>query len=308
MSEDRGHLSTEAVDPRSARLDRLDTHAALELFSRCDQEAAQAVAAAREALAAAVELVATQLARGGRLIYVGAGTSGRLGALDASECPPTFHCDPALVRFCIAGGMRALTQAVEGAEDDREGGARDLAELAPRAEDAVVGISAGGTTPYVHGALAEARRRGAATLFLACVPAEQVSAEADVDVRLETGPEPLAGSTRLKAGTATKMALNALSTLVMARLGKVHGNLMVDLDTSANVKLTDRATRILMQLTELEREAAERLLELAGGRVKTAVVMQRLDLDRRAAEARLDAAGGVLRHALELPGRSTPHS
>lgn len=298
MSEDRGHLDTEGVDPRTADLDQLTTPDALALFSRADREAAQAVEDARADLARAVDLVAARLAAGGRLIYVGAGTSGRLGALDASECPPTFQSPPGQVRFAIAGGGAALTGPVEGAEDDAAAGAAALAELELTADDAVVGITAGGTTPYVHGALDEARTRGAGTVFLACVPVEQVAREVDVDLRLLTGPELLSGSTRLKAGTATKLALNALSTLVMVRLGKVHGNLMVDVDTSANAKLVDRAARILARLTGLERGAALRLLEQAGGRVKTAAVMHHLGLDADEAEARLGATGGVLRRAL----------
>jgi len=299
VSEDRGHLDTEGVDPRTADLDQLATPDALALFSRADREAAQAVEEARVDLARAVDLVAARLADGGRLVYVGAGTSGRLGALDASECPPTFQSAPGQVRFVIAGGEAALTSPVEGAEDDAAAGEAAMAALGLTAADAVVGITAGGTTPYVHGALDEARRRGAGTVFLACVPTEQVAREADVDLRLLTGPELLSGSTRLKAGTATKLALNALSTLVMVRLGKVHGNLMVDVDTSANAKLVDRAARILARLTDLERGAALTLLEQAGGHVKAAAVMHHLGVDTDEAHARLTAAGGALRRALD---------
>lgn len=298
MKSDRGHLDTEGVDPRSERLDVETTAEALALFGRADQEAVDAVAAARPALERAVDLAAERMAQGGRLVYVGAGTSGRLGALDASECPPTFQSDPGQVRFLIAGGRAALTGPVEGAEDDEQAGAEGLASLEVEGRDVVLGISAGGTTPFVHGALAEARQRGAGTIFLACVPAEQVPASVDVDLRLITGPELLAGSTRLKAGTATKLALNALSTLVMVRLGKVHGNLMVDVDTSANVKLVDRGERILMRLTGLERMAASRLLQQAGGRVKVAAVMHGAGVGGSEAQALLEAAGGHLRRAL----------
>jgi N-acetylmuramic acid 6-phosphate etherase len=295
---DRGNLDTERVDPRSSHLDELPTAEALALFARADREAAAAVEAAGPALAAAVDLVADRLARGGRLLYVGAGTSGRLGALDASECPPTFHSAPDQVTFLIAGGTPALTGPVEGAEDDAAAGARGVADRNLGRDDAVLGISAGGTTPFVHGALAEARRRGAATLLLACVPRTQAPAEVDVDLRLLTGPELLAGSTRLKAGTATKLALNALSTLVMARLGKVHGNLMVDLDTRANTKLVDRATRILIELTGLPRAAAAELLERADGRVKIGALMHLGSLGPQEAERRLAQVGGHLRRAL----------
>ncbi len=298
MSQDRGYLDTEGVDPRSERLDVMSTAEALALFGQADREAADAVAAARPALELAVQLTAKRMARGGRLIYVGAGTSGRLGALDASECPPTFQSHPDQVRFLIAGGTPALTGPVEGAEDDAGAGADGIAALEVGEQDVVLGISAGGTTPFVHGALAEARRRDAGTVLLACVPAEQVPAEVDVDLRLLTGPELLAGSTRLKAGTATKLALNALSTLVMVRLGKVHGNLMVDVDTSANVKLVDRGERILMRLTGLERIQAGDLLGQAKGRVKVAAVMHGAGVDAAEAQQRLEATGGHLREAL----------
>jgi len=295
---DRGELPTEEVDPASGGLDRLTTRAALELFHRADLQAAAAVAAVHPELARAVDLVAARLGAGGRLLYVGAGTSGRLGALDAAECPPTFQSPPEQVQAAIAGGPSALTGAVEGAEDDAVLGARAVAERGFGAGDVVLGISAGGTTPYVHGALEEARARGAATVFVACVPAALAPDRADLSIRLPTGPELLAGSTRLKAGTATKMLLNALSTLVMARLGKVHGNLMVDLCTGANAKLTDRGVRLVMRLTALERAAAARLLERAGGRVKVAAVMQAHQLAPEAAERRLALAGGVLSRAL----------
>lgn len=298
MSAERGHLDTERIDPRSAALDSCSTTEALALFARADREAVEAVDAARGDLARAVELCAERLARGGRLLYVGAGTSGRLGALDASECPPTFQSPPERVQFLIAGGPPALTGPVEGAEDDAGAGARGVGERGIGADDVVLGITAGGTTPFVHGALAEARRRGAGTVLLACVPASQVPAEVDVDVRLPTGPELVAGSTRLKAGTATKLALNALSTLVMVRLGKVHGNLMVDLDTRANTKLVDRATRLVERLTGRPRGEAARLLGQAGGRVKTAVVMDARSCGREEAEELLTRAGGVLRRVL----------
>lgn len=296
--EDRGHLSTEAVDPASAELDRLSTRDALALFAAADRAAVAAVEACREDLARAVDTVAERLERGGRLLYVGAGTSGRLAVLDAAECPPTFQSNPAQVQAAIAGGEAALVGAVEGAEDDAEAGAAAVRERGIGAGDAVLGITAGGTTPYVHGALAEARRRGAATIFFACVPRSEVPDAADVSIRAVTGPELLAGSTRLKAGTATKLALNALTTLVMTRLGKVHGNLMVDVDTRANRKLVDRGERLVMRLAHVDREEAAELLRRAAGRVKLAVVMHARRLDAPAAEAVLARACGRLREAL----------
>lgn len=298
---DRGQLSTEGVSAASAELDRLPTERALALLLDGERRAVEAVDAARGELAAAVDLVAARLASGGRLFYAGAGTSGRLGVLDAAECPPTFQSDPAQVQGVIAGGLAALTGAVEGAEDDPGAGAAAMAERGLGPQDVLVGISAGGTTPFVHGALREARGRGAATVLVACVPRDQVPDEADLSVRVVTGPEVLAGSTRLKAATATKLVLNAISTLAMVRLGKVHGNLMVDLDAGANRKLVDRAVRILVQLLGLERGEARALLERARGRVKVAALMHAHELDRTAAEEHLARCGNRLRPALESP-------
>ena len=263
-----------------------------------DASIAAAVAAAKDAIVRTVDLVAERLAAGGRLAYFGAGTSGRLGVLDATECPPTFLVDPAQVVGVIAGGEAALRNPVEGAEDDTEAAAADVDRLELDAKDVALGITAGGTTPYVHAALARANQRGAATVFFACVPATDVPDDADVSIRVVTGPEVLAGSTRLKAGTATKLVLNRITTLAMARIGKVHGNLMVDVDARANAKLVERATSLVAGLCGVERDAARGLLDAAGGRVKTACVMQRHGLDRVGAEARLADAAGVLRDAL----------
>jgi len=298
-SQPRGHLATEALHAGAAELDRLSIDDALALMQEDDARIHSALAAARSQIARAIERISDRLARGGRLFYVGAGTSGRLGVLDAVECPPTFQSDPQLVQGVIAGGLDALTRAIEGAEDDREAGARDLAARGLAERDAVVGISAGGTTPYVHGALGLARERGAATVMLACVPFEQAPDRADVSIRIVTGPELVAGSTRLKAGTATKLVLNAISTLCMVRLGKVHGNLMVDVDTRANAKLVERAGRIIEHLTGLDREAALALLKRADGHAKVAVVMHHLRVDATTAREHLRAAGGFLRRALE---------
>jgi N-acetylmuramic acid 6-phosphate etherase len=301
----RRHLATEAADPATAALGtlaRTDVGAAVDLFLAADAGIVAAVAAARDDLARAVELIAARLARGGRLFYVGAGTSGRLGLLDAVECPPTFQSAPDQVQAVLAGGPGAFLQAVEGSEDDAGAAGRELAARGLAAADVVLGIAAGGTTPFVHGALASARAAGAATIFLACVPREQVSDAADLSIRLVTGPEVLAGSTRLKAGTATKLALNLLSTLVMARLGKVHGNRMVDVNTRGNAKLVERGRDLVAELVGCEAERAAELLAAADGQVKLAVVMGALGLEAGAARARLEAAGGFLDRALTEPG------
>ncbi len=301
-AHDRGALSTEGAHPASAKLDRLSTHEAVALFARADREALQAVENAHESIARAVELVAGRLAAGGRLLYAGAGTSGRLAALDAAECPPTFRSDPEQVQAILAGGKAALIGAVEGAEDDEAAAARAIAERAVGARDVVLGITAGGTTPFVHAALAAARARGAATIFLACVSPEDARAEADLEIRLLTGPELVTGSTRLKAGTATKLVLNTLTTLVMVRLGKVYGNRMVDLDASANAKLADRAERLVMELARVDRAGAQDLLLGARGRVKIAVLMARAGIEAQEAEHRLALVDGFLGRALDEPG------
>lgn len=301
MPDSRAHLDTERANPASVELDRLDTRRALELFAAADLEAARAVAEADEMIAKAVDLIAARLAAGGRLFYLGAGTSGRLGTLDAAECPPTFQSDPELVQALLAGGPEALTRAVEGAEDSSAGGAARVADARVGERDVVLGIAAGGTTPFVHGALDEAARRSAATIFATCVPAAQVPDRGDVTIRLLTGPELLAGSTRLKAGTATKMALNRISTLVMVRLGKVHGNLMVDVNTTGNAKLLARGRSLVGTLTGLDEARCAELLDAAGGRVKLAALMGAAGLERGPAEERLTRAGGFLRRALEAP-------
>jgi len=295
----RDEFETERPNPASEGLDELSIAAAFDVLQAEDARVPAAIAAARDDIVRAIELVADRLARGGRLLYVGAGTSGRLGVLDASECPPTFHSDPAQVVGVIAGGERALTTAVEGAEDSRAGGASDMDARGVGALDVVFGITAGGTTPYVHAAIARAKERGAATVFFACVPRERAHDDADVSIRVVTGPEVIAGSTRLKAGTATKLVLNMVTTLAMTRLGKVHGNLMVDVDTQANAKLWQRGIGLVARIVECDRERAEELLTQAGGRVKVAAMMGVARLDANQARARLGRAGGVLRRALE---------
>ncbi|MGF1568442.1 MAG: N-acetylmuramic acid 6-phosphate etherase [Nodosilinea sp.] len=293
----RGHLLTEQANPRSAQLDQLTALELVDLFNQEDQRTLEAIAGAREALAQAIEAIAQALQQGGRLYYVGAGTSGRLGVLDAAECPPTFCTPPDMVQGVIAGGAAALVKSSEGLEDVFSDGEAAITQRQIHKLDVVVGITAGGTTPYVKGAIHAARQRGATTVFIACVPADQVTAEADIDIRLLVGPELLAGSTRLKAGTVTKMALNILSTGAMVRLGKVYGNRMVDVAVT-NSKLRDRALRILCDLTNLDRSAASELLDRSGQQVKLALMMHLGQLDANAAASRLRQHHGQLRPAL----------
>ena len=295
---DRGHLLTEQAHAASADLDQLGTAELVALFCQEDRMPQQAVAAAAPALADAIDAVAARLQGGGRLFYLGAGTSGRLGVLDAAECPPTFCSDPQLVQGVLAGGAPALLRSSEGLEDDHDGGIRDLQARGFAPADCLVGIAAGGTTPYVLGALGHARSRGALTIALACVPQEQAAMPCDIDIRLLTGPELLTGSTRLKAGTATKMALNILSTGVMVRLGKVHGNRMVDVAVT-NGKLEDRALRILRDLAAVPRQRGVELLDQAGGSVKLALLMELSGRDRDQARQLLEDHGPSLRLALK---------
>jgi N-acetylmuramic acid 6-phosphate etherase len=302
---DRGHLLTERPNPASEDLDRLPTASLVELFCTNDLLPQQAVAAAAPALAAAIDAIAARLSSGGRLFYLGAGTSGRLGVLDAAECPPTFCSPPELVQGVLAGGAAALLRSSEGLEDLREAGRDDLAQRGFGAGDALVGIAAGGTTPYVLGGLAHGHAIGALTVAMACVPAEQVPMPCDIDIRLLTGPELLTGSTRLKAGTATKMALNILSTGVMVRLGKVFGNRMLDVAVT-NSKLEDRALRILRDLAGVPRDDGLGLLERAGGSVRLALLMAASGLEVEAAREALERHGPGLRRSLEVLGVSLP--
>jgi N-acetylmuramic acid 6-phosphate etherase len=294
---DRSHLLTEQRLPESMRLDAMSVGEAVDLMNRQDAVAVAAVAAERANVARAIELAVAALSAGGRLIYLGAGTSGRLGVLDAAECPPTFRTDPEMVQGIIAGGEVAMFRAQEGAEDRAEDGAAAVDAKGVDSNDVVVGIAAGGTTPFVHGALRRARERGAKTVFLSCV--QRVPGEPDVDVaiRLLVGPEVVTGSTRLKAGTATKLVLNTISTVAMVRLGKVYENLMVDLRAS-NTKLWDRAGRIVATLTGLDRDRSVELLRRSDGHVKLAVVMHGRGVGVEEARRVLEAAGGRLREAL----------
>ncbi|QIZ73286.1 N-acetylmuramic acid 6-phosphate etherase [Oxynema aestuarii] len=296
--EERGHLLTEQINPSSANLDRLSSLELVDLFNREDQKTLDAIAGARESLARAIDRAAHALGRGGRLFYIGAGTSGRLGVLDAAECPPTFCTPPELVQGIIAGGAGALIRSSEDLEDRAEDGEQEIARRHVTELDMLIGITAGGTTPYVQGAIQAARRRGATTALIACVPVSQVPVEVDIDIRLIVGPEILAGSTRLKAGTVTKMALNIISTGVMVKLGKVYGNRMVDVAVT-NSKLHDRALRILRDLTGLNRDEAGYLLEKSGRSVKLALIMHWTGLDRDSSETLLAEHHGQLRAAID---------
>ena len=295
--EDRSHLLTEQRLPDSMNLDAMSVADAVALMNAQDAAAVAAVAAERGNVARAVEIVAEALAAGGRLLYFGAGTSGRLGVLDAAECPPTFRTDPAMVQGVIAGGEVAMFRAQEGAEDRAEDGAAAVDAKAVEGRDVVMGIAAGGTTPFVHGALRRAAERGAKTIFLSCVQPVPDEPTVDVTIRPLTGPEVITGSTRLKAGTATKLVLNTISTLAMVRLGKVYQNLMVDLRAS-NQKLRDRAARIVTTITGLPREEATDLLRSADGHVKLALVMHGRGVGVDDARRILDRSGGAIRDAL----------
>jgi N-acetylmuramic acid 6-phosphate etherase len=296
--KERGHLLTEQVNPNSQNLDQMNSLELVDLFNTEDQQTLAAIAQSRTQLAETIDRTAKALSHGGRLFYVGAGTSGRLAVLDAAECPPTFCTPPELVQGIIAGGAGALVRSSENLEDRFKDGAEAIAHRHITDLDVVIGITAGGTTPYVHGAIQAARQRGATTALIACVPAEQVSIEADIDIRLLVGPEILAGSTRLKAGTVTKMALNIISTGVMVKLGKVYGNRMVDVAVT-NTKLHDRALRILQDLSDLNREDAGYLLERSGRKVKLALLMHWTGVEREAGEHLLAEHHGNLRLAVE---------
>ena len=300
MRRDRSHLLTEKVNPRTADLDTLEPREILERIHAEDLRAFDAVGEVLDEIGRVAALIEESFRSGGRLIYVGAGTSGRLGVLDAAECPPTFGSDPAMVVGVVAGGPEALVRSREGAEDRADEGAAAIAELGVGPSDVVLGIAAGSTTPYAVDALREARRRGARTVLLACVPREDVEIAAEVDLVILplTGPEVITGSTRMKAGTATKLVLNMLSTTAMVRIGKTYGNLMVDLRIGSD-KLAERGQRIVRDLLQVSEAEAERLLVAAGGSVKTALVMGRRRVDRAEAERLLDAAGGFLRRAWE---------
>jgi len=301
-----GSLLTEQRNPRSAKIDTMTARELVLLINEEDSTVAAAVGREGDDLAAAVELVVDRFRRGGRLIYVGAGTSGRLGVLDAAECPPTFGTDPRMVQGIIAGGRDALVRAQEGAEDVAERGAEAVSETRVDSRDVVIGIATSGVTPYVLTALEEAKGRGAGTIFVCCVPDPDVPVDVDVTISPLVGPEVVTGSTRMKAGTATKLVLNTITTSAMVLLGKTYGNLMVDL-TATCEKLRDRACRIVMETAGVEYVAAAEVIGRAGGSVKTAIVMQRTGLDRAAAERLLGESGGFVRKALDAHEAGAGH-
>jgi N-acetylmuramic acid 6-phosphate etherase len=301
---DLASLPTESRNPRTTRLDELSTVDLLTVINDEDATVAAAVRTQLAAIAKAVDAIAERIKKGGRLFYIGAGTSGRLGVLDASECPPTFSVPPTLVQGLIAGGDSALRRSSEQSEDSPEEGARDLQAAGFGPDDTLVGIAASGRTPYVLGALAYARSAGALTVGLSCVPESPVALAAAIAITPVTGPEVLTGSTRLKAGTATKLVLNMLSTGIMVRSGATYGNLMVNVQPT-NAKLIDRARRIIADATGCEPGLAARLLSEAGS-VKTAILMQTLGLTREDAESRLREAGGTLSRAIANPDPVEP--
>ncbi len=290
-------LPTEAINPSSLGIDKLSPSAIIDLMADEDRKVIAAVAKEKERIALGVDIISQAIRRGGRLFFIGAGTSGRLGALEAAEIPPTFGTAPSLVRAVMAGGHRALVQAREGVEDDYEEGARALARLRPTSKDVVVGVSASGMTPFVRGGLNRARRAGAKIVFVTCYPRTELQAFVDLTIAPAVGPEVIAGSTRLKAGTATKMVLNMLTTAAMVRVGKTYGNLMVDVQTTSE-KLKDRARRILVIVGGVDYEAAGKLLKQARWNVKVAIVMQKTGLNYRQALARLKRADDVVREAI----------
>jgi N-acetylmuramic acid 6-phosphate etherase len=298
VSEDRAHLLTEQRLKESMELDSMSTEDAVAVMNAQDLRAVEAVIAERKHVARAIdELIVPALRTGGRLLYFGAGTSGRLGVLDASECPPTYRADPEMVQGVMAGGDCAVFRSREGAEDSADTGAKIVDEKNVGKNDVVMGIAAGGTTPFVHGALRRAAERGAKTIFLSCVQPVPNEPKVDVVIRPLTGPEVVTGSTRLKAGTATKLVLNQLTTLAFVRLNKVYGNLMVDLKAS-NAKLWDRGARIVSSVTGLDRDRALDLLRGADGHVKLAILMNKRKINVVEAKDLLEKSKGNLRAAI----------
>ena len=291
-------LTTEQINPRTTEIDRLSTLEALQLINQEDQQVAIAIAAVLPQVARAVDGIAERLARGGRLLYIGTGTSGRLGVLDASECPPTFGVSPDLVQGIIAGGYDACYRAVEASEDDRAAGATDLQARNINESDVVVGIAASGRTPYTIGAVEYARGIGALTIAITCNSETELARAVEIPIEPIVGPEVIAGSTRLKSGTAQKLVLNMLSTMTMIRLGYVSGNRMSNLQ-ARNVKLRERAIRIIGDECAIDEATAGALLEAAGWELRTAIVMHKAGVDRAAAEKALAASHGVIGKALE---------
>ena len=290
--------TTEKRNRASENIDKLSTKQIVNLINAEDALVPAAVARQSKQIAAAIDLIVARFRKGGRLFYIGAGTSGRLGVLDAAECPPTFGVRPSLVQGIIAGGRRALVRAIEGAEDCARDGAISIRKNRVKASDVVVGLAACGMTPFVHGALKEARQIGAATIFVTCAPEAVGQIPAEIIINPVVGPEVITGSTRMKAGTATKLVLNTLTTGAMVKLGKVYGNLMVDLKAT-NEKLRDRSLRIVMEMTNLSRPGARRLLARAQGKVKAAIVMHFRRTNLAGALKILDECDQFLRKAIE---------
>jgi len=295
--DDLSQLPTEARNPATENLDQLTTLDLVRALHSADRDVIAAVEAELPKIARAIDAIVAGLEQGGRLFYLGAGTSGRLGVLDASECPPTYNTPPEMVQGLIAGGDAALRRSIERAEDDETQGRRDLEARSFSTKDVLVGIAASGRTPYVLGGIKHARELGALSIGLSCVPGSPLATATDLEITPATGPEPVTGSTRMKAGTATKLVLNMLSTGAMVRLGYVFGNLMVNVQPT-NVKLRDRAARIIVAVTGLGYDEAAALIQSAGS-VKTAIVMAKLGVARSDAEKRLAATHGRLRPALE---------
>jgi N-acetylmuramic acid 6-phosphate etherase len=300
MNEDLGQLNTEAIDSRFSKIDTLSTIELLKLFNDGDKGVAEEVAKVLPKVAEAINEITMRMELGGRLIYVGAGTSGRLGVLDASECIPTFSLEDGLVIGIIAGGDTALRTGIEGAEDIPEGAIEDLNKMNLSKKDSLVGIAASGRTPYVIGALKYAKEIGAASIALSCNLNSELSKYADIAIEVDTGAEILAGSTRLKAGTAQKLVLNMISTVSMIKLGKTYGNLMVDLQVS-NIKLRDRAIRIIQAATSCDFKRAQEALQESKDQVKVAIVMILLDSSAEKALELLKASGSRVRAALDKP-------
>ena len=299
MPRDLSKLITEERNPNSIDIDLKSTEEIVQIFHEENRKALAAVEAESASIVQGVEIITEAFRQGGKLFYIGAGTSGRLGVLDASECPPTFSSHPTMVQGIIAGGDRALRRSVEGAEDQPDAGADVIREHGVTARDVVVGISSSGRTPYALGALEEAHRIGAKTIFLCCTPpADSLKAFVDVFIVPIVGPEIIAGSTRLKAGTATKLVLNMLTTISMIKVGKVYNNLMVDVQAS-NTKMADRGARIIIEVVGTDYTAAQEALECAGGSAKVAIVMLEKGIDRAKAVTLLEKNDGFLRRVLE---------
>jgi N-acetylmuramic acid 6-phosphate etherase len=291
-----GHLITEKINPKTGHIDECSTTQIIELISEEDKGIAEAVAGQKENIAEAIDLIVDRLSVGGRLFFVGAGTSGRLGMMEAAECPPTFGTKPSLIRGIIAGGKKALWRSIEGTEDSRTESQRALSKLGLNNKDIVIGIAASATTPFVEGALSYAKKRHSARVLITCNPVNSPLSNATIS--LPVGPETIVGSTRMKAGTATKMVLNMLTTASMVRLGKTYGNLMVEVRPNSE-KLRDRGKRIVMHILGVNRQKAEKLLKKSNWDVKVAVIMGKKKVGYKKAKEHLEKHGGFLRAALE---------